>query len=83
MGMGVLHFLKRELETVFVHVFSRNSMPFNRALINMFHYWILFGLLCGIEIFHFWTDPQYSKTTTFALVGLWGVSRLLCRSVKY
>lgn len=71
--MGIVHFLKRELETLFVHVFSRNSMPFHRALINMFHYWILFGLLVGFELFHHWTDPQYSHTTIYALVGVWAV----------
>lgn len=57
--MGVLHFVKRVLETKFVHVFSRASMPFKRALINAFHYWyikyriirILFGFNVGIEAF--------------------------------
>jgi len=37
--MGIAHFTKRELETLFVHVFSRDSMPRSRALKNCFHYW--------------------------------------------
>lgn len=78
--MGILHFVKRELETLFVHVFSRNSMPLHRALINMLHYWILFGLLVGVELFFFWSEPKYSFTVVWALVALWAVtSILMCR----
>lgn len=46
--MGVTHFIKRQLETKFVHVFSRKTMPFQRVFINSAHYWILFGLLNSI-----------------------------------
>ena len=46
--MAVSHFLKRELETIFVHVFSRKSMPLKRLFINSAHYWILFALMNGL-----------------------------------
>jgi very-long-chain enoyl-CoA reductase len=67
--MGCLHFLKRVLETAFVHVFSRDSMPKKRLLINCLHYWLLFGINVGIESFFFWKDPQYSEIRKLILVA--------------
>lgn len=65
--LGVSHYVKRVLETKFVHIFSRESMPFKRLFINSFHYWILFALNVGVEAFFFWTNPQYN-TSTIALL---------------
>jgi very-long-chain enoyl-CoA reductase len=46
-----LHFLKRELETMFVHKFSSNSMPAWNILRNSFFYWAMSGLLCAFDIY--------------------------------
>jgi very-long-chain enoyl-CoA reductase len=75
--LGVLHYLKREYETAFVHVFSRESMPFKRVLINSFHYWVLFALFNSIELFFFPSGNANSQNTTYILVGLWAIFEFL------
>ncbi len=52
-------------------------MPFKRVLINSFHYWVLFALSNGIELFFFPSGHNYSQTTIAAIVGCWTVFELL------
>ncbi|KAI1800958.1 3-oxo-5-alpha-steroid 4-dehydrogenase-domain-containing protein [Daldinia bambusicola] len=49
--MIVAHFVKRELETLFLHKFSANTMPFAYVFRNSFFYWTFAGLLGGLEIY--------------------------------
>lgn len=42
-ALTLLHFLKREFETLFVHRFSNASMPLFNLFKNSTHYWILSG----------------------------------------
>ncbi|ETV85909.1 hypothetical protein H257_02438 [Aphanomyces astaci] len=75
-----LHFLKRELETLFVHRFSRPTMPLFNLFKNCMYYWS-FGLIIGYPLCH----PQYQGPTsdTQILVGLviFAVSEVLNFSV--
>jgi very-long-chain enoyl-CoA reductase len=46
MTVRSLHFIKREFETIFVHRFSRPTMPLNNLFKNCVYYWS-FGMLFG------------------------------------
>ena len=45
------HFVKRELETMFLHSFSRASMPFYMIFRNSTLYWVGFGLCSALSVY--------------------------------
>lgn len=49
--LALLHFLKREYETVYVHRFSNSTMPFFNLFKNSGHYWILSGVFLAFFIY--------------------------------
>ncbi|KAH9945415.1 3-oxo-5-alpha-steroid 4-dehydrogenase-domain-containing protein [Epithele typhae] len=57
---GVMfHFIKRELETLFIHRFSHGTMPFRNVFKNSAHYHLLSGLLLAYAIY----SPTYSANS--------------------
>lgn len=50
--MGLVHYGKRILESIFVHQFSRDTMPIKNLFINVCYYWLLFGVSCGYALFN-------------------------------
>lgn len=79
-----IHFLKRELETIFVHRFSRPTMPLFNLFKNSAYYWT-FGLVVGYSLCHpQYTAPESSMQVYFGFV-LFVVSELLnfCVHLKF
>ncbi|KAB8301002.1 hypothetical protein EYC80_002925 [Monilinia laxa] len=51
MALIVLHFVKREYETILVHRFSLSTMPAGNIFKNCAHYWLLSGLYIAYFIY--------------------------------
>jgi very-long-chain enoyl-CoA reductase len=75
--MVLLHHLKREYEIAYVHVYSRESMPFKRVIINSLHYWVFFALMNSIELFCFPSGHNYSRVTLAVIVSFWIVFEVI------
>ena len=58
-AMVIFHYIKRELETLFVHRFSNDTMPFFNLFKNCTHYWFLFGFVN----MYFFLHPDYTSPT--------------------
>lgn len=58
--MCIGHYVKRELETLFVHRFSNDTMPFFNVFKNSFHYWFLMGFCSNYFLLHpDYTEPKW------------------------
>jgi len=73
-AMVVGHYLKRELETLFVHRFSNETMPIFNIFKNCAHYWILMGLSIYFLLHPKYTPPAWA--TPKILYGLTGAFTL-------
>ncbi|KAI8928904.1 3-oxo-5-alpha-steroid 4-dehydrogenase-domain-containing protein [Entophlyctis helioformis] len=72
----ILHFIKREFETVYVHRFSNDTMPYRNLPKNCFHYWVLGGFMVAYPLYRpgfnggFFTALA-SPAILLPLLGLW------------
>ncbi|KAG0232555.1 3-oxo-5-alpha-steroid 4-dehydrogenase-domain-containing protein [Mortierella sp. GBAus27b] len=74
--MVMLHFLKREYETVFVHRFSHGTMPFRNVFKNSAHYHLLSGLNLAYWVYGPWnaagaTLAQRSDALVYGCIALY------------
>ncbi|SZF03623.1 unnamed protein product [Blumeria hordei] len=71
--MIVLHFLKREIETIFVHKFSLSTMPLRNIFKNSAHYWIGSGVVLAYYVYHPASYTQL-ESETINYVNMVGVA---------
>jgi len=67
--MAVGHYLKREYETLYVHRFSSETMPWTNIIKNSTHYWLIFGLLN----MYFFLRPDYTAPSWLPAAGSWAL----------
>ncbi|KAN0092682.1 3-oxo-5-alpha-steroid 4-dehydrogenase domain containing protein [Tylopilus felleus] len=60
-ALVMIHFTKREFETLFIHRFSHDTMPFMNIFKNSAHYHLGSGLFLALAIY----GPQYSAMSPY------------------
>ncbi|KUI61435.1 Very-long-chain enoyl-CoA reductase [Cytospora mali] len=72
--MFTAHFVKRELETAFLHKFSASTMPAFNIFRNSFFYWFFAGLLSAYFIY---SPRSLSARTELGLLDYVGIALFL------
>ncbi|KAJ1022546.1 hypothetical protein NDA16_003535 [Ustilago loliicola] len=83
LSLAVAHYVKREIETLFVHRFSNGTMPLFNIFKNSTHYWFLSGFLLAPFIYSPWFSAasvagtiQDSNKFIFGTAAVWALAEL-------
>ena len=63
--MDIGHYTKRELETIFVHRFSNETMPVFNIFKNCMHYWVLMGFSIYFLLHPKYAPPSWANDSIF------------------
>ncbi|KAF9976772.1 3-oxo-5a-steroid 4- dehydrogenase [Actinomortierella ambigua] len=75
--MVLLHFLKREYETVFVHRFSHGTMPLRNLFKNSAHYHILSGFNLAYFVYGPWNaKSERSELLVYSCIALFAFAEI-------
>ena len=67
--MSIFHYGKRLVESIFVHIFSRSTMPLKNLFFNCTYYWGIYGILCCYTLFSpYSTDIKSWKISRYFFV---------------
>ncbi|KAH9907942.1 3-oxo-5-alpha-steroid 4-dehydrogenase-domain-containing protein [Xylariomycetidae sp. FL2044] len=69
-ALVMAHFVKRELETIFLHKFSANTMPARNIFKNSAFYWLMAGLLGAVEIYAPFSPAAKAETLYIDYLGI-------------
>ena len=64
--MSIFHYGKRIFESIYVHIFSRSTMPMKNLYFNCIYYWGIYGILCCRSLFSpYSTEMKFLKVPRY------------------
>ncbi len=68
--LGMIHFSRRILECLFVHIYSNATIPLAEFLAALAHYWGLYGILVCYFLFHpKYFSPAWNQWVYYGLIA--------------